>query len=216
ATVLVLLGVPGLEIVAGLALALVLPGRALVDMLDRGRRWSRVERIVLVPALSLATVVLGGILLNAARIPLQAPAWALLCGGAAVIATPFGTVRPRPRIQARLAVPVVAASLILVAAGWLSLHSAAEQRDAVAVTSLSMRPVGADVRLDVQTQHASAAAYRLVVTGPDGFHVTFAPAVGSDGRWQHDIPAPSDGRVTADLYRAGDATPYRSVFLDPQ
>jgi hypothetical protein len=215
ATVLVLLRVPVLEVAAGLALALVLPGHALVGALGRGRRWSRVEWIVLTPAFSLAVLVLGGMVLNAAHASLDTPAWALLSGGVTLAAL-FVPAGRRPRFNPRLATPLVLASLILVLAGWISLRSAAEQRDAVAVTSLSMRPVGGEVRLDVQTQNASAATYRLVVSGPDGFRATFAPPVGPDGRWDHDLAVPADGRVTADLYRAGDATPYRSVFLDPQ
>ncbi|HEY1488087.1 MAG TPA: hypothetical protein VGF84_18415 [Micromonosporaceae bacterium] len=214
ATALVLLRVPVLDVVAGLALALVLPGYALVGVVSRGRRWSPVERIVLVPALSLAVLVLGGIVLYVARTPLATPAWALLSGGVAIVATPFAGPRTAPRFPARLAVPVVVAALILGAAGWVSLRSAAEQRDAVAVTSLSMLPAGDDVRIDVATEHAPPASYRLVVAGPGGFRSTLAPPVGSNGQWARDLAVPSGGRVTADLYRGDSTIPLRSVFLD--
>jgi uncharacterized membrane protein len=77
----VVLEVPVLAVVGGLALALALPGLALAP-----RRVAGVERAVLVPTLSLAVVVLGGLALNAAGIRLGGPAWALVTGGVTAVA----------------------------------------------------------------------------------------------------------------------------------
>jgi hypothetical protein len=77
----VLLKIPVLAALGGLALTLVLPGLALVP-----RRVAGVEWAVLVPALSLAVVVLGGLVLFVAGIRLGAPAWALLTGAVTAVA----------------------------------------------------------------------------------------------------------------------------------
>jgi Protein of unknown function (DUF1616) len=94
-TALVLLSVPVLSVVAGLALAFVLPGYALTLALFTGRQLARLERIVLTPALSLAVLVIGGLLLYVARIQLTMPAWALLAGGVTVAAAAVTYVRVR-------------------------------------------------------------------------------------------------------------------------
>ncbi|HEX8629770.1 MAG TPA: hypothetical protein VF755_16510, partial [Catenuloplanes sp.] len=87
ATAGVLLGPPALAVPAGLALAFALPGAALSRLIfaDRSPPW--VERVVLVPALSLAVLVMGGLLLHTAGITLGRDSWAALTGGIVVVAT---------------------------------------------------------------------------------------------------------------------------------
>jgi hypothetical protein len=217
ATILAWTGVPVLGVVAGLALVFVLPGYALIGLVGTRRRLGRVERIVLTPALSLTVCVLGGILLDLAHIPLRTPAWALLTGAVTVIAALFGPRRrlSMPTLHARVVVPAVLVLALLGGAGWISAHSATQQRNSVAVTSLSM-VAGApgEVAIDVRTENAPAATYRLVVTNPDGTVLTMAPGVGRDGQWRRSVEITADGRITADLYRSGVATPYRSVYVD--
>jgi uncharacterized protein DUF1616 len=227
ATALTMAGVPMLGAVAGLALAFVLPGHALVGAVFARLALSRVERIVLTPALSLAVLVLGGLLLDIAQIRLTLGAWSLITGTVTVIAALVGHRRSDPvrsfdrSTTMRWVVPAMIGALLLTSAGWISLRSATAQRDAVAVTGLSMvlvNPAGTDptriLAIDVTAIHSPRSAYRLVINGPDAFRMTVTPDVGPDGAWRRDIAVPSDGRVTADLYRAGDATPYRSVFVD--
>ncbi|MEV0841728.1 hypothetical protein AB0I55_19500 [Actinocatenispora sera] len=108
----VLLPVPVLRVPAGLALVLVLPGLAAVGPLRP--RLSTMERIALVPLLSIAVPVLGGIGCYAAGARLTAPVWAVLatvvtlalCGLHVVLGDPAaaraarrdpaGTRSPRP------------------------------------------------------------------------------------------------------------------------
>jgi len=97
ATALVVAGVPGAEIVAGLALALVLPGLALVRALFAGRTLSRVEQVVLVPALSLAVIVIGGLLIFVTGIALTAASWGVVAGAVTVAAA------LAPGVSARIA-----------------------------------------------------------------------------------------------------------------
>jgi hypothetical protein len=64
---------------AGGALVFVLPGVAATEALFGRRALTYLERIVLAPALSLATVVLGGLVLAAMGIRLTSTAWGGLC-----------------------------------------------------------------------------------------------------------------------------------------
>jgi len=82
AAALVLSGRPVLTVLGGLPLALVLPGLALSAWLfRRPGRLLRSERIMLVPALSLGTLILGGLLAWVVRAPLHRPAWLAISAG---------------------------------------------------------------------------------------------------------------------------------------
>jgi hypothetical protein len=199
------------------------------------RRLSNIERIVLTPALSLTVLVFGGILLYLAHIRLTVPAWALLSGGVAVVGALIAYSRTGGApvsftqlagsfgrsVKARWLVPALIAALLLGGAGWISLHTAAVARNSVAVTALSMLPTDPTatgptraVAIDITTENAPIAGYRLAVSAPGNYHVVFQPNPGRDGHWRHAVTVRAAGRVTADLYRTGDTTPYRSVFLD--
>lgn len=158
--VIVLAAIPVIDVIAGLALALILPGYALAGLLfdtgwigrRGGRSLRRVERIVLVPALSLAVLVLGGLLLYAVHIRLTAASWAVLAGLVTAVAALVGPPRfrrasstaaaaPPGRQRAlrwRWVVPALMSGLLLAGAGWVSLASAATQERSVPVTELSM------------------------------------------------------------------------------
>ena len=71
----VLFGPQLLALVSGLLLALVLPGMAITEGVLRGRKLARVERIVLAPALSLAVLVLAGLIVYATGFRLEKVAW---------------------------------------------------------------------------------------------------------------------------------------------
>jgi hypothetical protein len=73
--VAVLFGPQPLAVTGGLLLALVLPGLAAGEALLRGRKLARVERVVLAPALSLAVLVLAGLVVYGAGFPLEKIAW---------------------------------------------------------------------------------------------------------------------------------------------
>ncbi len=73
-------------VLAGLLLALFLPGHALVRAAIGPGRLSTVEHAVLAPATSLGTLVLGGLGLFAARVRLDTWSWALLTSSVTVLA----------------------------------------------------------------------------------------------------------------------------------
>jgi hypothetical protein len=94
----VLSGVRPLTVAGGLPLALMLPGAALTAVLFRDPgRLAGVERVVLVPALGLGTLIAGGLLLWVVRVPLHRPAWALLCAGVTLAGLAAVVVRDRRR-----------------------------------------------------------------------------------------------------------------------
>ena len=90
----VLTGTPVAEIAGGLLLALVLPGLAVTATLFRGRAVSVVERTVLAPALSLAVLVLGGLVIYVSRFALDRTSWTLATGGLTLLALILPAVRP--------------------------------------------------------------------------------------------------------------------------
>lgn len=228
ATAAVVFDVPVLRVVAGCALAFVLPGYALVGA-GFARAWlSSVERAVLTPAASLAVVVLGGLGLFVAHARLTTPAWALLAGGVTIVAAlwwkrpPVGLGRSTGSGTRRWIAPATIALVLLGTSAWVSVHSAVAARDTVAVTQLSILPTHTvrdqrattAVTIDVTTTRTTPTAYRVVVTGPRDYRTEIRPTIDRDGAWSDDIAVPTGGRVTADLFRGADPQPYRSVFLD--
>lgn len=97
---LVLSGIRGLMVVGGLPLALVLPGLALSAlMFRRPGRLILIERIMLVPSLSLGTLILGGLLAWAVRAPLHRVTWLALSAGVTLAAL-AATVLKTPAVPA--------------------------------------------------------------------------------------------------------------------
>ncbi|MCW2639999.1 MAG: hypothetical protein JWP76_2305 [Dactylosporangium sp.] len=236
---------PFVRVPAGLLLAVVLPGLALTAALFPGRVLSAVERIVLPPALSLAVLVVGGLGMFAAGIPLGRASWAALTvvvtvaaavvtvlrhgaadGGSAEETAMFGQVllveREKMTVGAaawRLA-PLAVALVAIVGAGVFALRSA--QSDGSPFTGLALVPaaVGAGqpappqrtVKLSVRCEEGVATEYALRVAGT-GFERTFTFALRSGAIWSQTVKVPSTGTVTADLFKNGGGTPYRSVSL---
>ena len=78
----VLSGLRPLMILGGLPLGLLLPGAALSALLfGRRERLAPIERIMLIPVLSLGTLVLGGLLVFLAGAPLHRVTWLALSAG---------------------------------------------------------------------------------------------------------------------------------------
>ncbi|HKS98627.1 MAG TPA: DUF1616 domain-containing protein [Rugosimonospora sp.] len=229
---LVLAGWPVAAVPAGLLLALVLPGTALVTALFPPGRvkggLSPVERYVLTVALSLAVLVLGGLGMYAAGLTLHRAAWAGLTGGVTVLAALAGYLRgrrhaaPAPRRVARARlVPLVLAAVLLTGAGWVSLASAARQSSATHVTALSIMDVSDTdytnrthtVTFEVTNQEGRAVSYSLRVTGPGGYVASLGASASRTSPWRVTLTVPASDRVTANLYRTGDSEPYRTVYV---
>lgn len=91
----VLEGSGGFAVAGGLLLAFALPGLALVDLMVRDRTLTPAERLTLGPALSLALVVIGGLVLFATGVDLSRQSWVGLTVGTAMVALAAATTRDR-------------------------------------------------------------------------------------------------------------------------
>lgn len=86
-----------LSYVAGIGLAFLLPGAALTALLFRNRgSLSGMERFTLIPALSLATLVLGGLLAWLVGVSLERSAWLAISSGVTFAALLVSIVKPVP------------------------------------------------------------------------------------------------------------------------
>jgi hypothetical protein len=96
----VLAGPSPAAIAGGILLGFALPGYAFTELLSRRRTLIPVERAVLAPALSLATVIICGLLLNAARIPLDRTSWTFAAAGVTLVVLALTAVPTRARRDA--------------------------------------------------------------------------------------------------------------------
>jgi uncharacterized membrane protein len=220
---------------AGLLLALVLPGLALTAVLFGTRRLSTVERLVLPPALSAAVLVLGGLALFAAGVPLGRVSWTALTAGVTVLASAgtllqrrrqsvtetamFGTVlvAERERMTARSAfwrlVPLALAVLLVAGAAALAVRSTAAGHEPF--TALSLVPAGdrPAVVVTVHCEEDGPVGYSLRVQGANGYQQTFVVTLQPGSTWSRTLDVPRTGTVTADLFKGTTAVPYRTVHL---
>ena len=91
----VLAGPAPLAVAGGLLLGLVLPGLALTAIVFRNRTLTAVERTVLAPALSLAVLVVSGLVLYVAGFGLDRTSWTLGAAGATLLALALKAVPDR-------------------------------------------------------------------------------------------------------------------------
>lgn len=91
----VLAGPSAAAITGGILLGCVLPGLALTELLFRHRTLSAVERAVLAPALSLATLIVCGLLLYVAGFRLDRTSWTLGAAGVTLLVLALTAVPQR-------------------------------------------------------------------------------------------------------------------------
>lgn len=72
-----------LAVGVGLLISFILPGYALTRLLNRARELNRLEQAFCVPALSMATIVLGGVISDLTGFTLTKPTWTYLLAGVA-------------------------------------------------------------------------------------------------------------------------------------
>jgi hypothetical protein len=225
---LVLSGVRVLMVIGGLPLALFLPGRSLTALLfRRPDRLLMIERIMLVPALSLGTLILGGLLAWAVRAPLHRPTWLAVSGAVtltgllvwrwrAPASGPPGVRGGRPRLVKHV-LPAALAVVMLAGAAWLSLATSIRTHR-VTVTTLSVVPPGAADSSGTRTVQVNAtglatgATYALQVTSTSE-NTRTAVAADENGLWTSTLRLPGDERLTLALYRAGESVPMRTVIV---
>ena len=333
----VLAGPAPVQVAGGILLAFALPGLAVTAILFRGRDLSAVERVLLAPALSLAVLIVSGLLMYAIGVDLDRVAWTAATAGVTLLAlfagalparrrtaveatgepsdvssalagtaaraamapaaiatgstptgsTPTGSTAPsstapgstvgpagttvmtvlavpdadtttglgdstdsetaaddvdptgsddsadgpgddvaqggtgRQRLL-RQVLPLVLALAVLGGASWLSYSSARDGFETT-VTTLSAEPPAAmnpaglrTVRISATGLLAKEGPYRLVVTGENGRVIAERSVAAAGGDWAGALSLPGRQRMTVHLYRAAEATPYRTLLISPQ
>ncbi|GLY06351.1 MULTISPECIES: DUF1616 domain-containing protein [Actinoplanes] len=240
----VMFGPLPLSVPGGLALALVLPGLALVEAIFRpGRRdIGIVERLVLIPSLSLALMVLGGLAVWAVGGTLNRIAWMLIAAAATLMGLSLAlfrakTLQPGPvristaepdrspfwtkkRILSDI-LPLALAVVLISGIGWWSFLDSEQTYDSK-LTTLAVSPppsTGADgnrtVEITATGLDVTAGPWTLVLIGTAGEKLaTNVLTPDDDGVWDGPFTLPGEDRVTANLYRGTDMTsPFRTVII---
>ncbi|MFC4071503.1 hypothetical protein [Actinoplanes subglobosus] len=227
-----------LSLPGGLLLGFALPGFAIGEAIFRpGRRdVGVVERMMMVPALSLAVLVLGGLALWGVGGHLNRTSWMLVCAVSTLIATgaayyrtlkaePATAETPEPAVrrtvQERLIreiLPLTLAVLLVAGAGVWSYADSVNTYD-VTVSTLSAQtpgPVDADGNRAVQVTATGLAAgeWTLVLSDPAGVEVgRQGVRPDGDGGWSGQVTMPGDERVTVNLFRGQDASAFRTLII---
>lgn len=224
--------------IVALPFALVLPGYALTSAAFPQRKFGFPECLVFSLALSLVSLVLGGLLLNLTPWGLRTDLWAVLLGGITLGACAVALVRRRRQgltnsgwlrvgkigLNLRQGLLLSLAGLIVCGAVAMSIIGA-QRQPYPGFTQLWILPVaGANVksavRLGVSNMELTAMEYRLAVS-VDGKVVKEWPSIDLNphDQWQATLLLPQTGhagsaKVEGDLYRAdAPTTIYRHVVL---
>jgi hypothetical protein len=116
--------------------------------------------------------------------------------------------------------PLVAVVAVLAGASWLSFTTSRATHDTV-VTALSATPSGPvnaggnrTVRVSASGLVASDGPYTITVAGPSGTAtLKRIVSVTGDGTWSEALRMPGAQRMTVSLYRFGDTTAYRTLYI---
>ena len=212
----------------GLVAALIGPGYSLVAAAAPDLALSRGERLLVVLGLSLACGVVLTLVLVAIGAGLHATAWASGVLVVSLIGAAIASWRhpngprwlPHPpamtRIAARNVVLLVISGLVaiggIVAATAVARHARGRPYTELAVTRIS--PTAA--RIVVSSNEAQPLAFRLIIESQTGLvDSRFVLDPGSSWSTTSTVPARSARRLEATLYRLGEETPYRTVYLSP-
>lgn len=231
-----------LAVVPGLALALVLPGLALRDALGLQPSLTPVERALLVPVLSLAVVVLTGLVLQVVGVGLGRGSWAVAltvvtaagltaaalspARGTAGGASPTVPRRGRERLRDLLGVgrhqreaASFAVAALALAAG-LSVWSAQEHE--TGVTALTAVPIGGERRgsgpevfVTFRNGEEQEVPYRLLVRRGDLVVVDEVVRLGAGESVQRRVPR-EDDQVRVEVFRQGSDVPLREVVIEEE
>jgi uncharacterized membrane protein len=213
-----------LSVLFAVPLVLVLPGYALLEALSR-RETETAQRIVLVPALSVALDIAIALIVNFTSTGLTPRSWAVglvcvigLAAGVAWVRGPAGLQRPEPlRLRVRrLDVVVLVVAVAVVAATAVLVRTPLAASRAKGYTALSLvRSASSTVLVDVRSGELQPTRYRLVVQSPLGVAFSkkgFELEPGATLSARIRLPVPRSP-VTATLYRANQTHAYRRVYL---
>lgn len=219
-----------LRVAVAVPFALVLPGLALTGAAFPAGRLATAERLLLSLGLSLAVIVLGGLLLNLTPWGLRVGSWAVLLSLTTAVAGGIGLARRR-RQPAAVGTPggrslgwaqialCGLAVLVLAGAMGLTVHGAQGQAT-VGFTQLWMTQGegGGAANLGLSNREPATTEFRLQFEVDGRVRRSWTLSLAPGETWTQAVPLPSDLPQTATiegvLYR-GDAPSvvYRRVKL---
>jgi hypothetical protein len=233
--------IPGIRVVAGVFLVLVLPGYALSTLVvPAGSGWAghvnpALWRGIWTAGLSLAVTVLGGLLLNLTPVGLTRMTWALSLSALTMLAVAASAWQRHQRSQAVDRAPAAPAASgtpprlrIVVAYGLASLAITATAIGlAVASAGWQHSPGFAQLwRVPARSTVASGEATLGVRSGYQGterFHLvlrrgahaigTWDFSLGAGRSWQRAVTAPAGQRLTAQLTAVGQHAAAETVVI---
>jgi uncharacterized membrane protein len=234
----ILVGPAPVRVVAGLALALILPGLAITRVLGRAQV-ERAEQLLLVPGMSVVIAIITGLVLNGAHVHLTRESWAISLGVVTAAGLAIGAMRERheevgkdPRresarpagaasVAGRRMRGVVVAALLAVAAlaaiGALAIGALGQRYRGHGFTDLWALPgrsALSAVRLGVVSHERHEARYQIRVS-VDGREVETQEITLRPGQaWQSTQPVTKPGElVEVRLDHWPHGTIYRHVRL---
>jgi hypothetical protein len=223
----VVLSAPTLiRVIAGIPLALFLPGYAVTAVVFARHRLDWVAALVLSIAFSFVVVILGGVLLNALPPGLTESSWAALmvlstlgAAGFAVTRLERNAARPGKRGLPRLTraeMGLLGLTIVLVSAAAVLARTPLPAAGVQGFTTLSIVPRATSpgtVTLGVQSSETRPTAYRLkVLENADRVRLDRRLTLEPGQRWLLPISVDrSVRRLDAQLFRGGKV--YRRVRL---
>jgi uncharacterized membrane protein len=236
----ILLAPAPIRVASGLTLYLILPGLAIMRVIRFRTRIEGTERLLLVPGVSVAIVVITGLLLNTAHIRLTTTNWAIALGVVTAAGLLAGAkledaheVRPqsrRPRawqttasaggrrsLGIGLAAVLAVAALAVSGAVVIGVLGQRDRDRESAFTELWALPgprSGSAIRLGVRSYERGDVHYRIRVS-IEGRVVRSQPLMLRPGQtWHSSQPAAKRGeRVDVTLLASARGPVYREVHL---
>ena len=221
---------PGLRAVGVLPLVLVLPGFALLEAISP-LNLSLTERALLSITLSMAIAIMGGLGLHFTSVGLNAESWSVLLAGTTLALWAVALVRLYGRAEAPAPAPwrrpsyrtgVIAGLATVITIGSLVLARTPLPANHVdGYTALWIEPPNASgtVRIAVESAELAAMRYMLQVRHSGDVVATRTITLSPGERWEWQLRFAVDSArsslLEANLFRIGDASPYRSVHLAP-
>ena len=215
------------RIALGLPLALVLPGYALQAAADPARRLQWAERLVLSLGLTLALIVLAGLVLNLTPAGLRREPWTTLltivtlagCGVAAIRRQRIHDLFVLPGVRSRRVDFLALLGAMGLAGVALVISGASAQQPRIGFSELWLIPpdTGAPTSVGVRSMELAPALFHLQVISGETTVLDSRFNLSPGQTWQTNLDPPDPEKsLDAYIFRDGSNVPYRTAHLAPQ
>jgi uncharacterized membrane protein len=214
-------GAGPLRLVFGLSLVLFVPGYAITAALfPASLQWA--DRLVLSVTLSLATSVLGGLLIHVVRGTLDARTWAALLANVTVWAALAAFWRGRRSHPSAFSLPclsrlqaaALAAAALLVVGAVVLARTPLPASGVAGYTNLWLVPTAnSELELGVHSVEQSATRYRVEVRVDGRLARRWQVRLVPGSTWETRLRRPGPGALEVQLFRGANHRVYRRVAL---